>query len=43
MNVDITGPMRIEKIDGLFYVIGEGLIIPAFSKKEANQILKDLT
>lgn len=41
-NIDINGPLRIEKIDGTIYVIGDGLIIPAFSRREARQILRDL-
>ncbi len=42
IQFDTAGKLRTEKRDDGFYVVGQGVLIPAKDRKEAERIIKHL-
>lgn len=38
-NLDDSGPLRVEERDGQWYVLGDGIVLPADSEEEAQASL----
>lgn len=41
-KLNTSGSLRKEKINGIWFILGEGYIIPVKSKKEADELLKKI-
>ena len=42
LNLDTSGPIRVEEREKQWYVIGEGLLLPADSEEDAQGVLNSI-
>ena len=43
INIDTSGELRAIKLSDGWYLIGQGLMLPAESEGKAHELLKELT
>ena len=43
ISIDTSGNLRILRLKDGYYVVGQGMCIPAFNREEAKQLIKELT
>ena len=43
VNVDTSGPLRVIRLRDGYYVVGNGMMIPVEDRKEANEVISEMT
>tara|TARA_E500000331_G_C17093053_1_gene641963 strand:+ start:584 stop:742 length:159 start_codon:yes stop_codon:yes gene_type:complete len=43
VNIKTDGPLRVLRLSDGYYVVGEGMMIPVQDRKEAKEVIAEMT
>ncbi len=43
VNIDTSGPLRVLRLKDGYYVVGNGMCIPAVDREEAQELIKEMS
>ena len=42
VNIDTSGELRVMRLRDGYYVVGQGMLIPVYDRKEAKEVIKEM-